>query len=57
MDNKFSMLQKMCSLYMDYTVNILMDCEIDKVLELLYFKIGYTHTHTHTHTCLHAKSL
>ena len=57
MDNKFSMLQKMCSLYMDYTVNILMDCEMDKVFELLYFKLGYTHTHTHTHTCLHAKSL
>ena len=38
-----------------------MDCRTDKVNELLYFKLGYTHTHTHkhthTHTCVHAKSL
>ena len=38
---------------MDYTVNILMDCRTDKVNELLYFKLGYTHTHTHTHTHKH----
>ena len=33
-------------MYTDYTVNILMDCEMDKVPELLYFKLDYTHTHT-----------